>query len=168
MNISRREKFLHNNSKVNKSGKTININLDISALDMMCLYILSNNRNIQRSHFINLRNLMSIINMDNYALDVEKMKRIEFINKGLNARLNLGLNEPSIILKEINGGFIGEQLIDIDLDSNKLSNQELAWINNMVSESLKYSFIYNDIDQLLEIATRFKSEQYGSRASIVK
>ena len=39
------------------------INFDLNSLNLMCTYVLSDNRNIKRGQFINLRNLMELLDM---------------------------------------------------------------------------------------------------------
>lgn len=43
-----------------------------------------------------------------------------------------------------------------------MSNQEIDWINETVSNSLKSSFIYEDVDKALDLFTRFKAADYKS------
>ena len=73
---SRRNKY--KNPIKNKDLK-IDVNFDISTLDLMCSYIVSNNQNIRRGNIINMRNLFLIIDMNNYANDTERLSRIDFM-----------------------------------------------------------------------------------------
>ncbi len=112
----------------------------------MCSYILSENKNIRRSHLLNMRNLFELLDINIYINDIEKMKRIDFIKRGLEGKIVHNLKDPIIIIKYINGGIIEETNL----------------------EALKYAFIYNDIDKMLDICTRFKAADYRSRGSIVQ
>ena len=105
----------------------------------MCSYVLSENKNIRKSHLINLRNLFEIINIDLYKMILIN-ERVNFIKKGLEARLLKNINNPALIIKYINGGIIDDNVIDV-YGITYLSNQELEWINQTVSESLAYAFI---------------------------
>ena len=166
MNLARRQKYAGTRT-VTTSNTQIDISFDLKTLDIMCSYVLSENKNIRKSHLINLRNLFEIINIDLYKNDIDKMKRVNFIKKGLEARLLKNINNPALIIKYINGGIIDDDIIDV-YGITYLSNQELEWINQTVSESLAYAFIYNDIDKMLDICTRFKAADYISKAAIVK
>jgi hypothetical protein len=166
LSIERRKKYLNSGKTVDKSGKIIDINFDLNSLNLMCSYVLSENKNIRRSHLINMRNLFAILNMELYVNDIEKMKRVNFIKKGLEAKLLQNLKDPIIVLKYINGGIIDDDVIDIN-NFTLLSNDELDWINQTISESLKYAFIFNDIDRMIDICTRFKAANYSSRSAIV-
>ena len=169
--LTRRNKFkgqgfnvVKNEEKINK----INVNFDITSLNLMCYYVLSQNISVKRSHLLNLRNLFEIIDYDIYKSDPEKLKRINFIRKALEARLEKNLKLPDIIIKYVNDGFMDEDLLDINYNDFILSSEELAWVNGTVSETLKYSFIYNDVDEFIDILTRFKSSNYLSKGAIVK
>ena len=95
-----------------KTKRRLPINFDIGSLDLMCQYVISTNRNIKRGMYINLRNLIELLDMEKYINDQEKYKRVLFIKKGLEGRLVRGLDKPSTIIKYINGGFISIQCRD--------------------------------------------------------
>lgn len=166
MNLERRRKYSGSGRTINKSGRKLDINFDLNSLNLMCSYILSENKNIRRSHLINMRNLFDLLDMNVYVNDTEKMKRVDFIRKGLEAKILHNLRDPFIVLKYINGGIMESESIDIN-NFTQLSNSELDWINSTVTEALKYAFIYNDIDRMMDICTRFKAADYRSRGSIV-
>lgn len=159
---SRRDKYRNNPIK-NKDLK-IDVNFDISTLDLMCSFIVSNNKNIRRGNIINMRNLFLIIDMNNYANDNERLSRIDFIKKGIEARLEYNLTDRNMILTHITGG-IG---IPIDDVFKEINNDELKWINQTISQTLKDSIIYNDVDRGLALFTKFKSTEYAYRGPIVK
>ena len=171
MRLSRRQKFSGQGFDIVKDKskvQLIDVNFDIMSLNLMCYYVLSQNISVRRSHLMNLRNLFEIIDMEIYRSDPEKLKRIRFIKKALEARLEKSLKLPEIIIKYINDGFMGEDILDINPDEFYLSNEELAWVNGTVSETMKYAFIYNDVDDFIDILTRFKSSNYLSKGAIVQ
>lgn len=167
MNIERRTKYSGRGRSISKTDNKVDINFDLNALNLMCSYILSENRNIRRSHLINMRNLFDILDISLYQNDIEKMKRVNFIKKGLEGRILHNLKDPYIVIKYINGGIIDDDIIDLN-NFTAMSNDELIWINQTVSEALKYAFIYNDIDKMIDICTRFKAADYRSRGAIVQ
>lgn len=167
MNIERRAKYSGRGRSISKTDNKVDINFDLNALNLMCSYILSENRNIRRSHLINMRNLFDILDISLYQNDIEKMKRVNFIKKGLEGRILHNLKDPYIVIKYINGGIIDDDTIDLN-NFTSMSNDELIWINQTVSEALKYAFIYNDIDKMIDICTRFKAADYRSRGAIVQ
>lgn len=167
MRIERRQKYGGQGYKISKTNQKININFDISALNLMVSYILSENRNIRRSHIINMRNLFEIIDMDLYKNDPERLKRVDFIKRGIEGRLDYNLTSSQMIMMHINGGLLDDSIVNLD-EFTSMNNSEIEWINATISESLKYSYIYNDIDRLLDACTRFKSQDYISKGQIVQ
>lgn len=150
-----------------KTKKTIPINFDLASLNLMCNYVLSENRNIRRVQYINLRNLVSMLDMERYINDQERYKRILFVKKGLEARLVRGLNDPVLIMKYINGGIIDDDIIDMS-EFTGLSNSGIDWVNETISNALAASFVYEECDRQLDLWTRFKASDYRSISSIVE
>lgn len=144
----------------------IPLNFDLTSLDLLCNFVISENRNIRRLQYINLRNLIEILDMERYVSDEERYKRILFIKKGLEARLERNLNDSVMILKYINGGIIDNDIIDISTFKD-MSNAEIDWINETVSNALKYSFIYERQDYMIDLWQRFKASDYRNTSSIV-
>lgn len=137
----------------NKKAK-LPINFDLASLNLMCTYVLTDNRNIKRGQYINLRNLIELLDMDKYVNDQERYKRVMFIKKGLEARLVKGINVPTAIIKYINGGFLESDIIDIN-NFIGMSNSEIEWINETVSNTLSSSFLYENAQDGIDILTRF-------------
>lgn len=161
MDNSRRQRYGSN--VIKNKDLVIDVKFDITELDLMCSYIISENRSIRRGNIINMRNLFLVMDMNNYANDQERLSRIDFIMKGIDARLNNNLTSTSMILSHIAGGFGGEKARGY----KELNNNEVAWVNNTISEILKYSIIYNDVDKGLALLQRFKATDYINRGPIV-
>lgn len=151
-------------SPIKNQNIVIDVKLDITELDLMCAYIVSENTNIRRGNIINMRNLFLIIDMNNYKGDQERLSRINFIMKGIDARLNHNLNNKNMILSQIAGGLGGNRFDGFP----ELTNNEVDWVNKTVSETLKYAIIYNDIDKAIALFTEFKATDYINRGSVVK
>ncbi len=167
MNLERRAKYSGQGNSIVKSTKQLDVNLDLHTLDVMCKCLVSDNKNIRRGQLYNLRNLIYLISPSSYDNDFEKSKRISFIKKGIEARLVCNLTDPYMILSHINGGILDTSVVDLD-EFAGLSNAEVEWMNNMVSEALKFSHMFNNVDKLLDICTRLKTAEYGSKSELVK
>ena len=150
----------------NEKIKKLPINFDLASLSLMCNYIVSENRNIRKTQFINLRNLIDMLDMERYINDQERYRRILFIKKGLEARLVRGLTDPTLIMKYCNGGIIDNDIIDPN-EFRSLSNNEIDWVNETISQSLAASFVYEECDRQIDLWTRFKAADYSSISSIV-
>ena len=135
----RRQKYSNRNFIKNKDLK-IDVKFDITELDLICSYILSENRAIRRGNIINLRNLLAIMDMDNYNNDVERLSRFSFINKGIEARLEYNLVSSDMIYSHISGGLGGNP----EHQFRQLNSSEVDWVNKTVSEKLDY--LKNKID----------------------
>ena len=110
MNISRNVKA---SSPVKKSDtEVIKPLFDINTLDFYCRYIVSANQNIRVSGLNLVKELFSRVDPSSYGNDIERVKRIEFIKRGLDARLVKKLTNRDMIIQYINGGILDEPLLD--------------------------------------------------------
>lgn len=161
MELNRRTKYTGHKHEVNKSGKQIKLGFDLITLNILCSYAISSNKNIRRSHLINVRNLFSMLDLEEYS-DKQRALRVKFIQRALEARLDRNLTDKDMIIKYINGGIIDDNLIDSS-NFKELSNGELDWINGTVNAGLNYSFIYSNVDLLIDTAMKFKAGEYSSK-----
>ncbi|MDD3122080.1 MAG: hypothetical protein PHC62_01030 [Candidatus Izemoplasmatales bacterium] len=166
LNIERRQRYSGQGRTYVRTETKIPINFDLASLDLMCSYVLSENRNVRKSQYINMRNLIAMLDMEKYINDQEKYKRVLFIKKGLEAHLLKELTNPIAILKYINGGILDGDVIDIH-EFTSLANAEVEWVNETVSKSLSYSFIYMEADRAIELFTKFKAADYTNISTIV-
>ena len=173
MNIQRRMKYNSRGHTVNKSNVKLNMNFNISTLEIMASYSVSENRNIRRSQLMQMRNLFAMLDENLYIIDHNKNKYFNFIIKALEGRLEKNIKDLDILDKFINGGFIeddsenSEEQIHIS-QLKVLSNPEVEWVSSTISESLKYSYINNDMNELYELLVKFRASDYSSRGEIVR
>lgn len=153
-------------SKKNKS-KPIKLNLDLMTYDILCRYVIQENSAIRMEHLVNLRKLINIIDYSTYENDPDKTRRVNFIIKALEARLDNNINDRDIILSYVNGG-LNFPIDFLDYNRLNLNKNEIMYIHNLISESLQYQFVYNRIDDLQDICTRFKTSDFNNRGTIVK
>ena len=166
MTIERRKRGANLGSTVSHTDQKIKYNLDVNVLSLFCSFVLSENKNIKRGQLVNLRNLMAVMDMDVYQADPERKKLIEFINRGLEARIKKDLKDKRLILSYIKGG-----IVDIDFDElekfSELSDSELAFVVDTIHGALDSMIIENNIDATYEALTRYKAEDYRYRSDIV-
>lgn len=143
--------------------KKISINYDLQTLNLFCMYVVSENTSVRTSNLATMKKLIDRLDMSLYFNDVEKLKRIEFINRGLEARVVRKMKNHDVITHYINSGS-EEQLIS---KIYELSTEEIEWVNETISESAKHAFMYDYVDQLMDLCTRFKQRAYNSRGEIV-
>lgn len=150
-----------------KQSQKIRMSLDIQTINILCRYVLSSSSYLRIANLLNLRKLINILDPRTYENDPDKVKRIRFIKKALEARIDYSLLDMELIKNHICSGLDFE--VDfIDFNQRELTANEIMWVHNLVSESLQYDFVYEAADQLLDICTRVKSSDYSHRGEIVK
>ena len=163
MEIGIRNKYKGHGKTVSKGSATSDANFSTYMLDIFCNYVASENRNIRKGQLISLRNLMALLNIDKYyANDPTRMERLEFIKKGLEARLDYNLKDRRMILTHI----LGPEIDPESYGEDTVDNNVLEWVNATVSEALKDCFICNDIDNLITLLQSFQQTEYKDRGVI--
>jgi hypothetical protein len=150
-----------------KKDKTIKINIDLSTLNTLCKYVLQPSSFVRMEHLVNLKKLITILDGSQYVNDPDKMSRLRFMNKALEARLEYNLNDRDIILEFVNGG-LDFDIDFLDYDHLELGRKEIEWLHQFITETLQFQFIYNNVDTMQELCTRFKTSDYRNRGSIVQ
>ena len=102
-----------------------------------------------------------------YENDPEQVKRIDFLFKALEARLDYNLTDRELILTHINGG-ISFKIDFLDYNNLEMSKSEVQYCHQMVEDLLKYSFFFNESNNLQELLTRFKSADMSKKVSIIR
>lgn len=149
------------------SNKPIKVNLDLMTYDILSRYVLQPAYLVKMEHLVNLRKLISIIDYSTYENDPEKTKRVNFIFKALEARLDSNILDRDIILTYVNGG-LSFTIDFLDYNRLDLNKDEVQYIHNLVSEILQYQFIYNKVDDIQDVCTRFKTADFCNRGNIVQ
>lgn len=150
-----------------KKERPIKLVLDITTLDILCRYVISSSSTIRMGHIANLRKLINILDKSTFENDIEKKKRIDFILKALEARLDYHLTNKEMILTHACGSLTF--VVDfVNPMSPELDKNELNWVHQLISETLQYQFIYDKIPQIQDICTKFNNSNYLQRGAIVK
>lgn len=145
----------------------IDVALDNHSLDILCNMVLSRNKNVRRTQLMNIVKLLDLIDPAKYNNDPVKVEKYKFIRKGIEARLGLNIDDPYLVMQHINGGVISDDIVDID-HYKEIQTSEVDFMNNMVAETLQYATVYNSVDKMMDICTRFKTHEYGSKGEIVE
>lgn len=151
----------------NSNNEVIKLNLDLMTYDLLCRYVLQPKNVVRMEHIVNLRNLIMIIDPSTYENDPEKQKRVDFLMKAIEARLENNITDREMIIIFINGG-LNFPIEFLDYNHLDLSRDEVFWVHNLVSEALRYSFVYNGIDRLQDLCVRFKTSDFNNRGAIIK
>ena len=148
------------------NNEVTSLKLDLNTYDMFCRYVLQENKCIRLEHLVSLRNLINTINPVNYENDPELVKRVNFIKKGLEARIDENLNDKDIVLNYINGG-ISFELDFINYDKLILSKTEIEYVTSFIYDSLKWNFISAQGDNLSDLLAQFKVADFYTKQDLV-
>ena len=160
-------KVKRNSGYSTSKNQPIKLMLDIDTLDIMCRYAISTSALLKTNHINNLRKLINGLDRSIYENEPDKIKRLDFIYKALEARLEYHLTDRTMILTHINGGLTYE-LDFIDYNAPELNKNELEWVNQLITETIQYQFLYTKYDRLQDALTRFKASSFLTRGGIVK
>lgn len=139
--------------------KLTDYHLSKTILGMLTLYVLSSNKSVRRSHLMNLSTLINTYDPNSYKSDQEKVDMIEFIKRGLDARLNYNLTDPQLILYHINGNITDDDDIS---NYRELGSADIDWLNKMISETIKQAHVFHETDRMIDICTKFQMAKPGA------
>ena len=145
----------------------IKLALDRLHYDILCRYILQPISLVRMEQLTNVNYLVQLIDPSTYENDPEKIKRMRFITKGLEAKLQQGIQDKDMVISYINGG-LDFKIDFLDYNNLTLNRNEIMYVNNFVQECLNYKFIYERIDNLQDLLTRFKTSDFTTKGQIVK
>lgn len=133
MKISR----THNKITTNNSTEPIRIltqKLSYVLLDLICSYLISDNRSIRTKGYTNIATLISLINMEDYKTESD-IERLDFIKFGLDARIKFGL---------VNGMQVRDYIFSNDVNHagnyniniQEMSNKDVTYVDETVTNLL--------------------------------
>lgn len=166
MDLDRKAKYMNQKNSLSSTGY-VDLGIDLHSLDILCKMVLSKNKLIRRTQLMNIGKYLEILNPKAYVNDPEKQERVNFIRKGIEARLGLNIDDPYMIMKHIDGGIITDGIVDLEVYKD-LNNDEANFMNNMISETLQYATFYKSADKMMDICTRLKTGEYGTKGTIVE
>ena len=65
----------------------------------------------------------------------------------------------------INGGLLSDQT---NIETEEIDNDEIIWINKIISAALKFGIIYSEVDKLEDICDKFKAADYSSKSKMLE
>lgn len=149
--------------KSNQVANTINVNL--ATFDDFCRYIVSDPDLLRLANVSSLKNFINSLDPSTYQNDLDKVKRIEFINKAIEARLQYNLTDRNMIINHV----LTRLTYPVDfVDIRKsMTLDEVEYMNKVVEESFKYGFVNRYVDNLLDVCTEFKTSSYDRRGNVI-
>ena len=163
MNIRRASNLKNYND--NRKEKLTQL-FDIKTLDLFCRYIISSNSNIKMSSLLLVQSLFERVNISDYGNDIERVNRINFIKRGLEARAIKHLKEKELIVQYINGGINNDNLLDIS-SYEEISDDELAYINDQACVLAETYFVDGYYNEITKLSNDLKNGTGINRANTV-
>ena len=157
----RASKYLKQSSPVTTSERKLTLQFDIVELDLICSYVASENRAITRSGLNNVSKVINMLNMHEYQNNPEALRKIEFIKKGIIARLEKNLQSKPLIIKDIMGG-MGNGMIEI----REIDTSEIEWVNQNMTGILKSSYMKVDADKFMGLFSKIKTTKFGATDTV--
>ena len=153
-------------TKKKKENEPISIQLDIETLSTMCRFVISDSLYVKRYDLIQLKRFLNVIDTNKLARSsMEITDRLNFIRYALEAKLDVKLSGKDAVLSYVNQKFTKD--IDINLDI-PIGKEDIDWINDFTAETLKYVFIYKDIEQMRNLCNEFAQTSIGHRGNIIQ
>ena len=133
MKISRK----YNNITTNHSNEPVRVltqKLSYVLLDLICSYLISDNRSIRTKGYANIETLINLINMEDYKTESD-IERLDFIRFGLDARIRYGL---------VNGAQVRDYIFSNDVNHagnyniniQEMSNKDVTYVDETVTNLL--------------------------------
>lgn len=152
-------------SKSSAINREISQKLSYVILDLICSYIVSENRNIKMKGYKVIKELFDIINLNDYKSDSD-IERIDFIRFGLDARIKFGLTDS----KEVWDYIISKDTShsgNYNINFQEMSNKDVEYVNSMVSNLLDTATFSSYIHRFADISKAFDNATAYEKASIV-
>lgn len=134
-------------------------------LDLLCSYIVSENRNIKMKGYKTIKEMFEIINLEDYKSDSD-MERIDFIRFGLDARIVHGLIDSKKVWDYITSQDV-THMGNYNINFQEMSNKDVEYVNTMVSSLLDTATFSSYIHKFSDIGKAFDSASAYERVSIV-
>lgn len=155
-----------NNIEINRSSepvRTLTQKLSYILLDLLCSYIISDNRSIRMKGYNNIEELIKLINPNDYQTDAD-IERLDFIKFGLDARIRHGL---------INGAQVKDYIISNDVNHaghyninfQEMSNKDVTYVNETVTNLLDsadfaaYIHMFDNLGREFDLANSYDKKK---------
>lgn len=162
MRIARR----YNNMSTLNSKEPVKVltqKLSYVLLDLICSYLISDNRSIRTKGYNNIEELIKLINLEEYKTDSD-MERLDFIRFGLDARIRYGL---------VNGAQVKDYIISNDvvhaghynINFQEMSNKDVTYVDETVTNLLdsaafaSYIHMFDSMGKDFDNANSYQKKQ---------
>ena len=134
MKISRKYNNITTNTQTAEPVRILTQKLSYVLLDLICSYLVSNNRSIRNRGYNNIKTLIEMVNPEDYKAESD-LERLDFIRFGLDARIKFGL---------INGEQVRDYIFSNDVNHagnyninlQEMSNKDVQYVDETVTNLL--------------------------------
>lgn len=162
MKINRNTNILNFN---NPSNRKLTQKLSYTLLDLICSYLVSDNKMIRNKGYLNIKELISLIDTRDYCED-QDIERLDFINFGLDARLIHNLLKKEQVMDYITSNDI-THINNHTINLQELSNEEVSYVNEVVTNFLDTSEFSAYIHSFDDLAREFDNSSSYHKKEIV-
>lgn len=152
-------------SKSSEPVRELTQKLSYVILDLICSYLVSENKNIKTKGYKTIKELFSIINPNDYKSDAD-IERIDFIRFALDARLKYGLYDAKKVMDYIVSRDV-THAGHYNINLQEMSNQDVEYVNTMVTSLLDSATFSSYIHKFAEISRDFDSASAYEKTAIV-
>ena len=152
-------------SKSSETKRELTQKLSYVILDLICSYIVSSNRNIKMKGYKNIKELFSIINLNDYKSDAD-IERIDFIRFGLDARITYGLMDSDKVWDYIKSKDV-THAGNYNINFQEMSNKDVEYVNTMITSLLDNATFASYIHKFAQISRDFDDASAYEQSTIV-
>jgi len=152
-----------------KSKLKIQIPLTIKQFDLLIGTVLTYNDTVNKQLLRRISDLVDNINKKDYDDDIELASRLWFLKNILKSRLNTSLKTAQDLIDGVTGDKYSDEIDTIieclqDIwyeDDNGLCREDILYTDQLVSDILQYSFIFDYQDTIDDLSVMLRSGDYG-------
>jgi len=151
--------------------KKIKLIFDVTMLNNLIGYLFKDSRQITRKSLTNMKKLFDVIDDSVYERNEKLEARFYFIQRALKARLELGMENESIITNFCRSDSNSEENEEIikNLPAYKRINyDEIRYINKAIVDRLVYAYLLRYKDKIYSTMEKLDSGDYESFQEINK
>ena len=157
------------NSSIPIETNKVAIKFDITMLNSMIGSIFKRSVQVTRKSLMNMKRLFAVIDENVYEGNEPLEARIQFINRALEAKLDMGFENDDAIInycRTDNFNKENNEIINNIPHYTKLNYEEIKYINKAVEDRLKYYYLFNYKDALYDTIEKLDSGDYSSFSEI--
>lgn len=156
-------------SKRKKNTLEINYTFSDDELISLIIYSLTEDNLITINCLKKLNKLITHLNLDNYDDDTS-LSKIFVLSTAVKYRLK-GINDSNTIITACRDSKYWEEIDDIideindklsEFDDERLDDKMILYLDQLISDILRYSFIYQSAEKLASVTERLTGKDYTS------